>query len=230
MPGQPASIRQIAISGRERPYLMVEDAEGLQALAQLSVMEIHPWGALGATPDQPERLVFDIDPPDGTGFEPIVAAAIELRARLDALGLRSFARISGGKGVHVVVPLAQERGKARLGWEEAKVFARTICVQMEQDTPALYTTAIRKAARRGRIFLDFLRNDREATAIASWSPRARPGAPLAQPLSWQALRRHRPADRLTLRAALGVRLIDPWKGFEDARSSLRDAIARLLKT
>jgi bifunctional non-homologous end joining protein LigD len=226
MPGQPATIRQIAISGRERPYLMVDDAEGLLALAQLSVMEIHPWGALSATPDAPERLVFDIDPPDGTPFEAIAAAAMQLRSRLQPLGLTSFARLSGGKGVHVVVPLARDRG---VGWAQAKMFARTLCAKMEQDTPALYTTAIRKASRGGRIFLDFLRNDREATAIASWSPRARPGAPIAQPLSWQALARHRPRTRLTLPEAMASRLVDPWKDFENARSSLREAIRRLLQ-
>jgi bifunctional non-homologous end joining protein LigD len=188
MRGQSPLIGTVRIAGQARPYLRVDDASALTALAQISAVELHPWGALADTPDVPDRLVFDFDPAEGLGFDAVIQAAQEVRERLKQVGLTGFARVTGGKGMHVVVPLtAPKRGDAP-GWSEAKQFAHLLCARMAQDTPDHYTITMAKQARGGKIFLDYLRNDRFATAIASWSPRGRPGAPIACPVPWSAVK------------------------------------------
>jgi len=222
MPGQSPLIGAVEMPGQRRPFLRIDDLPALLALAQMSVLELHPAGARADDPTIPDRLVFDLDPAEGLDFEAVIAGGRELKRRLEAIGLTPFPRITGGKGLHLVVPLAREG----LGWPEAKQFARLVCVQLERDMPERFTTNMAKKLRTGRIFLDYLRNDQLSTAIASWSPRARPGAPVSRPVAWSAVKSGLVPN--------GTRLADvrdtpppgrdPWAGFDAAAGSLREAI------
>ena len=208
----------------------MDDAAGLAALAQISVVELHPWGARADTPDNPDRLVFDFDPAEGLAFDAVIAAALDLRERLKTLGLDSFARVTGGKGLHVVVPLGAPRRGEAPGWTEAKQFARLVCMMMERDAPDRYTTTMAKKSRGGKIFLDYLRNDRTSTAIAGWSPRGRPGAPVARPLAWSTVKPGLNPAGWNLPGLLHDKLPpDPWADFDGAGGDLRAAIAQATK-
>jgi bifunctional non-homologous end joining protein LigD len=230
MPGQSPLIRAVRVAGQPKPFMRVDDAAGLAALAQVSAVELHPWGALADAPEVPDRLVFDLDPDEGVPFARVVAGALELRERLQALGLTPFARVTGGKGLHVVVALAPPDAGDGFGWPEAKTFARLVCAMMERDAPKAYTTTLAKKARKGRIFLDYLRNDRLSTAIASWSPRGRPGAPVARPVSWSAVKPGLDPAGWTLHALNHGRIsADAWTDFGRSAGSLRDAMEKLTR-
>ena len=228
MRGQSPLIGTVKIAGQARSYLRIDNAAGLAALAQISVVELHPWGALADSPNIPDRLVFDFDPAEGLDFDAVIKAAVELRDRLTQVGLTGFARVTGGKGIHVVVPLTTSRRAAAPGWPEAKQFAHLICARMAQDAPDRYTTTMAKQARGGKIFLDYLRNDRFATAIASWSPRGRPGATVACPVSWTEVKPGLDPAGWHLPALLGAASLppDPWAGFAAAGGDLRAAILK----
>lgn len=226
MPGQSPAIGSVAVQGQARPYMRIDDLGGLLALAQVSAVELHPWGAMAETPDLPDRLIFDLDPAEGIGFDAVIDGALELRTRLEQLGLATFPKVTGGKGLHVVVPLATPADA--VGWPEAKQFARLMCTLMARDAPDRYTTNMSKKARVGRIFLDYLRNDRLATAIAPWSPRARAGAPVARAITWREVTPELRPNSWHLADALPRR--DPWQGFAEAAVPLRAAIAKAAAT
>jgi bifunctional non-homologous end joining protein LigD len=227
MRGQSPLIGSVAIEGQPKPYLRVDDAAGLAALAQIAVVELHPWGSRAEHPDIPDRLVFDFDPAEGLNFDAVIEAALEMRQRLKKLGLDCFSRVTGGKGLHVVVPLSAPKRSAPLGWPEAKQFARLVCVMMERDAPRRYTTTMAKTARGGKIFLDYLRNDRTSTAIAGWSPRGRAGAPVAMPVAWSAVKPGLDPAGWRLPALLEAKPArDPWADFDAAGGDLRSAIAK----
>lgn len=224
------ALREVRIEGQDKPYLAVDDAAGLAALAQISAVELHPWGATAARPEIPDRLVFDLDPAEGVGMDALIACARELRTRLKALGLAAFPRVTGGKGLHLVVPLAIPSRGAPADWAAAKSFARLLCTLMARDAPDRYTVTLAKKARTGKIFLDYLRNDRLASAIANWSPRARPGAPVAHPIAWSSVKPGLDPAGLTLPGLAHGRLPrDPWRGFDAAAIPLTDAIRRLTR-
>lgn len=205
-------------------YVVVEDIAGLVGLVQLGVLELHPWGSRTDRLEQPDMMTFDLDPDPGLDFTDVIAAAREVRALLLELGLTSFVKTTGGKGLHVVVPLTR-----RASWDEVKTFARALAGRLSVAAPARYTDSIRKAQRQGRIFIDYLRNGRGATAVAAYTTRARTGAPVATPLRWDELGRLRSGaqyDVGNLRRRLAALREDPWEGFFRQRQSITQAARR----
>jgi len=180
-------------NGRTEDYLYVEDRAGILACAEADAVEFHGWGSLAGDVERPDRIAFDLDPGEGVGFERVKEAALTLRALLEQVGLASFALLSGGKGIHVVVPLI-----ASADWAEVRLFARTLCTALARAEPERFTVALPKREREGRIFLDYLRNQRTATAILPYSLRARVGAPVAAPVSWAELAKLDRAARFTI--------------------------------
>jgi len=207
-------------------YGVVEDLAGLVALVQIGVLEIHPWGSTVKRLERPDRLIFDLDPDPSLGWEDVVAAALELRLLLQELGLESFAKSTGGKGLHLVVPL-----RPLIGWERLHAAARAIARILAERAPQRYTIDAAKSARRHRLFIDYLRNGRGQTAVAPYSPRARPGAPVATPLSWPEVEAALPSDRFTVKTVpdrLARLARDPWRDMATLRQSLGATLLRRL--
>ncbi|MEX2454457.1 MAG: non-homologous end-joining DNA ligase, partial [Rhodospirillaceae bacterium] len=183
--GFPDAIRTVAIrekDGDTADYMAVDSAAGLVGAVQMGTIEFHIWGARRDRLEQPERMVFDLDPDEGMRFSTVRKAAADLAADLRELGFESWPMVTGGKGVHIVVPLRRSAG-----WDTVKLFARTFATLQADRAPRRFTATLSKAARKGRIFIDWLRNERGATAVAPFSVRARPGAPVAVPVTWDEL-------------------------------------------
>jgi bifunctional non-homologous end joining protein LigD len=219
-PALGAHVRAIALMQKsgEEDYLYVRDADGLLELVQMNALEFHPWGARVRDPERPDRLVFDLDPDPGVDWSRVQAAARDVRAELRRRGFESFLRVSGGKGLHVVVPVLP-----RAEWDVAKAFAEDVADTLAARRPQDYVATMSKAKRAGRIFIDWLRNSRGATSVTSWSLRARPGAPVAVPVRWEELGKLRAGNQFGMDAALqrARRLrTDPWAGFADLRQAL----------
>jgi len=218
IPGSPDWIHRFKRREKKAApdYIYVKDVQGLVALAQMGVLEIHIWGSRIDDIDRPDRLVFDLDPAEDVAFAQVKAAALHLRDILEAVRLLSFPLLTGGKGIHVVVPL-----KPRQDWEVIKAFAGGLAQRLAAEQPDRFVATMAKAKRTGRIFIDYFRNDKSASAIAPYSPRARPGAPLAWPVSWKALPRVESANVITL-ANFRRRLAaaDPWPDYDSADQAL----------
>jgi bifunctional non-homologous end joining protein LigD len=190
--------------GKSYKYLYIDSERGLIEVVQMGTIEIHPWGARVDRIDYPDRLIFDLDPDESVPFDAVKLAAKDLRRRLEAKGLESFLKCTGGKGLHVTVSLA-EKNK----WEEVKAFAAALAEEMVRDVPAAYVATMTKAKRKGKIFVDYFRNDYTATAIADFAVRARAGAPVALPLEWKALDKLRAANQFSIRDA--AKLLKKYK-------------------
>ena len=216
--GWPDEFKAISIrekSGSDR-YLYIEDERGLVAAAQMSVLELHIWCCHVDAVEKPDRLVFDFDPDEDLDFGHVRAAAKDMRAMLKEIGLQSFPMVTGGKGVHVVVPL-----KPGHDWDEHREFAEALARVMAEREPERFIANMSKAKRRGKIFVDYLRNQRGATAISPFSTRARKGAPVAVPVSWEKLARLDNAHPVAVgEAAKFIGRSDPWPGYFKLRQAL----------
>jgi bifunctional non-homologous end joining protein LigD len=206
-------------NGKVEPYITLNTAEALAGLAQLGVLEVHPWGSRNEDLEHPDRIVFDLDPDEDLPWTEVVRAAMEVRDRMKKLGIESFVKTTGGKGLHIVFPIKPEHA-----WPEVKEFARQFVSAMEKDSPQRYLTKMTKAARKGKIYLDYLRNERGATSVAAYSPRARVGAAVSMPLSWTELKKmtERPTFHVADFADWRPRLKkDPWEDIEKVRQRLK---------
>lgn len=208
--------------GDKQDYFYITELAGLIAGTQMNALEWHIWGSRFPDIEKPDRLVFDIDPDEGLDFSAITSAATDIRDRLEALHLKSYPLVSGGKGIHVVVPLKPERE-----WPDAKAFCRAFVQNMAEDEPDRFTANLSKAQRKGRVFLDYLRNERGSTAICPWSLRSRQGAPVAVPVSWDEVPKLKQANGFSLKAAAArAKDKDVWADYFKQRQVLT---AKLLK-
>jgi bifunctional non-homologous end joining protein LigD len=218
----PKGIGSIDIAdkkGKVEPYITLNNAEALAGLAQMGVLEVHPWGSHNEDLERPDRIVFDLDPDEDLPWIEVAGSANEVRDRLKKLGLETFVKTTGGKGLHVVAPIKPEHE-----WPEVKEFARQFVVAMERNSPARYLTKMTKAARKGKIYLDYLRNERGATSVAAYSPRARVGGAVSMPMSWSELKKttERPSFHVADFGEWKARLKkDPWRDMADVRQSLK---------
>jgi bifunctional non-homologous end joining protein LigD len=222
-------FEQVKVKGDKAPYVQIDRIEALAAVAQMGALEIHPWNCAPDNPEVAGRLIFDLDPAPDVKFDAVIAGALEIRDRLAAVGLIAFCKTTGGKGLHVVTPL--HGGKDSMKWPVAKDFAHVICSQMAHDSPKKYLDTMSKSQRTGRIFLDYLRNDRTATAVAVLSPRARAGATVSMPLNWKDVRSGLDPNAYTVRTApklLGK--TKPWADYAKSERALSGAIKKITGT
>jgi bifunctional non-homologous end joining protein LigD len=216
----PAALRRVRIREKKKvgEYLVVEDLPGLIGLVQIGILEIHTWNALVEHLEEPDRLVFDLDPGDDVPWGDVVSAARQLREFLRGQGLESFLKTTGGKGLHLVVPIVPGPG-----WDDCLAFSRAVADRLASESPRTFTADVAKTERRGRIYLDYLRNLRGSTSVAAFSTRARPGAPVSTPLAWDELGPRIRSDHYTvtnLSKRLASLKADPWAAYADTRQKL----------
>ncbi|MDP3080118.1 MAG: DNA ligase D [Brevundimonas sp.] len=226
MAGSNPRLKLIDVKART-PYVTAVDAGGLVAIGQSGGLELHPWGCKPGDPETPEQITFDLDPDEGLDFGDVIAAAKVVKAKLEGFGLAAFVKTTGGKGLHVVVPIKAD-ARSRVDWDQAKAFAKAVSELVRLDAPDRFTTTLAKKARGGKIFIDYLRNGRMATAVAPWSPRARPGAGIAFPLAWSQVKAGLDPSAFNLWSYPAMlKKPDPWKDFRKAETSLRPVLKKV---
>jgi len=217
----------IEVNGRDEEYIMIKDVDGLVSLVQWGAIEIHPWGCMASDPNKPDRMIFDLDPDPESEWRDVIDGALDIRERMREFGLDSFVKTTGGKGIHVVVPIAPE-----FGWDAIKAFTRAVAQSMAHDNPKRYIATASKAARKGKVFVDYLRNDHTATAVTAYGVRARPGAPVAMPIDWKELTVDLKPSAWTMATVpdyLRKRKNDPWADFFSLRQKLPREVLEALK-
>jgi bifunctional non-homologous end joining protein LigD len=226
----PPQVRRFAIPGEAEEYLFVDSVPGLVALAQAGILEIHPWNSRVGRLEEPDQVIFDLDPDESLPFSRVAAAARRVRALLAERDLESFVKTTGGKGLHVCLPLQPE-----LGWEELEEFTRAVALRLARDEPSAFTANMAKAQRKGKVYVDYLRNVRGANAVGAYSTRAREGAPVSVPVEWDELDRlSGPRDLTVAEAPLRVlgyregRPADPWARYRDVKQLVPPSLTREL--
>ena len=219
----PSALRRVRIQEQKKlgEYLVADTAEAVIALAQMDVVEIHTWNTRAGDVERPDRIVMDLDPGPEVRWREVVAAALLLHGALEALGLRSFVKTTGGRGLHVVAPLAPERD-----WSECLLFSRGLAQAVARAHPAGFTTQYAKAGREKKILFDYLRNNRTNTSIAAFSPRAREGAPVSLPIAWEDLSPRLDPTRFTIANVPGRLRDDPWRESWKLRQRISAAALR----
>ena len=220
-------IRSIGVrEGRSTvSYVAVDSVAGLIALVQMGVLEIHTWGSRQDRLEQPDRLIFDLDPDPALPWQQIKAAAESLRDRMSGMGFSAFVKTTGGKGLHVVVPITPKQD-----WEAVKLFAKRVAEDLVREAPQRYTATMSKSKREGKIYIDYLRNARTATAVCAFSTRARANAPVSVPVHWQELATDVRGEYFTIHNVpqrLARLRTDPWEGYEKARRPIPDKLIKL---
>lgn len=217
--GFPEAVRKVPITekdGTVEDYLYVDDLAGILASVQMNALEFHIWGSRRQAIEKPDRIVFDIDPDEGLGFAAVRQAALDMRDLLGALGLKAYPLVTGGKGVHVIAPLRPVRA-----WPEVKAFCKGFAMKLADAEPARFIATMSKARRQGKMFIDYLRNERGATAICPYSTRSREGAPVAVPVSWEELDGLERANGFGLAEAAARALgADPWPDYFKRRQTI----------
>lgn len=222
----PHATQHAGLDPGHAPLLTLDSTEALVGAAQMDTIELHTWNALAASIEKPDRIVFDLDPDPSLAWERMLEAAQLTRELLDALGLRAWCKTSGGRGLHLVVPLTRHAG-----WDEAKDFARAVASHMAATLPERFSAKRGAQNRKGRIFVDYLRNNRGASTAAAYAPRARPGLGVSVPVDWDELHTLTSGDQWTVanvRERLEALRADPWSGYEKARQRITAAMWRQL--
>ena len=225
-PEAPEGIKRFNIDSEKEPeiYPYIEDLPGLVGLVQMGVLEIHPWGSRVGKLELPDRVTMDLDPDEGLPWQRVTEAAIDVRVAFAGIGLKSFAKTTGGKGLHVVIPLTP-----KLDWDQVKAFAKWIADSFVAQRPQDFTANMAKRARHGRVFIDYLRNGRGATAVGAFTPRARPGAPVSMPVAWEEIENGVKPEEFTVGTVpqrLASLSADPWADIGKVRQSISVAVRR----
>jgi bifunctional non-homologous end joining protein LigD len=228
--GMSEDLPRFDVTEKEGPeeYIAVNDLPGLISLVQMGVLEIHQWGSTADKYEKPDRLIFDLDPDPAVKWPQVVTAAKEVKLLLEELDLVSFVKTTGGKGLHIVVPINR-----RIDWDGAKEFCKTLADFLVAAAPDRYIAKMSKAARKGKIFVDYLRNDRGATAIAPYSTRARPGATVSVPIKWEELTNRLTSDHFTIKnlpSRLSRLKSDPWADMLTTKQNITAAMLKRLKS